>query len=211
MEIAGQKAKHVERVLDVRQGELVWVVGTVYMDLPLKPNVLEDLARDVPQSSKLGWFKHFITAPPPREKYIDENGNVAMMLEDESGRIELSGSRVFREGLVTGCVIGVLGSETTGGQFDVVDVCLPEMAPQAKWEDKMGISGKKRKLIVDNDNPNYIAFASGLDISGDMHESLETHLMMEYLTGELLCPAVCPFQVGSNIWRIRNVFQEYLA
>ena len=47
MEIAGQKAKHVERVLDIRQGELGWVVGTVYMDLPLKPNVLEDLARDV--------------------------------------------------------------------------------------------------------------------------------------------------------------------
>ena len=47
MTIAGQKAKHVERVLDVRQGELGWVVGTVYMDLPLKPNVLEDLARDV--------------------------------------------------------------------------------------------------------------------------------------------------------------------
>ncbi len=47
MEIAGQKARHVERVLDVRQGELVWVVGTIYMDLPLKPNILEDLARDV--------------------------------------------------------------------------------------------------------------------------------------------------------------------
>jgi len=47
LEIAGQKAKQVERVLDVRQGELGWVVGTVYMDLPLKPNVLEDLARDV--------------------------------------------------------------------------------------------------------------------------------------------------------------------
>ena len=47
MVIAGQKAKHVERVLEVRQGELGWIVGTVYMDLPLKPNVLEDLARDV--------------------------------------------------------------------------------------------------------------------------------------------------------------------
>lgn len=50
MEIAGQKAKYVERVLDARQGELGWVVGTVYMDLPLKPNVLEDLARDVTTS-----------------------------------------------------------------------------------------------------------------------------------------------------------------
>jgi len=47
LNIAGQNAKAIERVLDIRQGELGWVVGTVYMDLPLKPNVLEDLARDV--------------------------------------------------------------------------------------------------------------------------------------------------------------------
>jgi len=47
LNIAGQNAKEIERVLDIRQGELGWVVGTVYMDLPLKPNVLEDLARDV--------------------------------------------------------------------------------------------------------------------------------------------------------------------
>jgi len=75
--------------------------------------------------------------PPPREKYLDENGNVTIMIEDESGRIELSGNRVYREGLVTGCVVGVLGSETTGGQFDVVDVCLPEMPPQPKVGEKM--------------------------------------------------------------------------
>ena len=61
------------------------------------------------------------------------------MIEDESGRIELSGNRIFREGLVTGCVVGVLGSETTGGQFDVVDICLPDMPPQPKADEKMGI------------------------------------------------------------------------
>jgi DNA polymerase delta subunit 2 len=78
--------------------------------------------------------------PPPREKYVDDNGNVTIMIEDESGRIELTGTRIFREGLVTGCVIGLLGSETTGGQFDVIDICLPEMSPQVKRDDKMGIS-----------------------------------------------------------------------
>ena len=77
--------------------------------------------------------------PPPREKYLDEDGNVSIMLEDESGRIELTGTRIYREGLVTGCVIGILGSETTGGQFDVVDICLPEMPPQVKRDDKMGM------------------------------------------------------------------------
>lgn len=37
----------VDRVLDVRQGELCWVAGTVYMDMPLKPNILEDISQDV--------------------------------------------------------------------------------------------------------------------------------------------------------------------
>ena len=45
--IGGEKAKPVERVLDVRQGELCWVTGTVYMDMPLKPNILEDVSKDV--------------------------------------------------------------------------------------------------------------------------------------------------------------------
>jgi DNA polymerase delta subunit OB-fold domain len=76
--------------------------------------------------------------PPPRTKYVDENGNVALMLEDESGRIEMAGSRIHTEGLVTGCIIGILGTETTGGQFDVVDICLPEMAPQVPRPVKMG-------------------------------------------------------------------------
>lgn len=37
----------MERVLDVRQGELCWVAGTVYMDMPLKPNILDDLTKEV--------------------------------------------------------------------------------------------------------------------------------------------------------------------
>ncbi len=37
----------VPRVLDVEKGKLCFIIGTVYMDMPLKPNVLEDIARDV--------------------------------------------------------------------------------------------------------------------------------------------------------------------
>jgi DNA polymerase delta subunit 2 len=37
----------VDRVLDVRQGELCWVTGTIYMDMPLKPNILDDLTKEV--------------------------------------------------------------------------------------------------------------------------------------------------------------------
>lgn len=37
----------IPRVLEVQKGQLCYIVGTVYMDMPLKPNVLDDVARDV--------------------------------------------------------------------------------------------------------------------------------------------------------------------
>lgn len=39
----------VEKVLEVEKGKLCYIVGTVYMDMPLKPNIIEDIARDVSQ------------------------------------------------------------------------------------------------------------------------------------------------------------------
>jgi DNA polymerase delta subunit OB-fold domain len=39
--------KLVPRVLDVIKGQVCLIIGTVYMDMPLKPNVLEDIGRDV--------------------------------------------------------------------------------------------------------------------------------------------------------------------
>jgi len=47
LKIAGDTVHKVDRVLDVRQGELCWVAGTVYMDMPLKPNILDDISNDV--------------------------------------------------------------------------------------------------------------------------------------------------------------------
>lgn len=53
--IGGETAKKVNRVLDVRQGELCWVAGTAYMDMPLKPNILDDVSKDVsPPRIQLG-------------------------------------------------------------------------------------------------------------------------------------------------------------
>lgn len=45
--VGDEPAKKVDRVLDVRQGELCWVAGTVFMDMPLKPSILEDVSKDV--------------------------------------------------------------------------------------------------------------------------------------------------------------------
>ena len=45
--LGGERASFVERVLDVRQGQLCWIVGTVYMEMALKPNVLDDISKEV--------------------------------------------------------------------------------------------------------------------------------------------------------------------
>lgn len=72
--------------------------------------------------------QHSIPAPPPREKYHSAEDDT--MLEDESGRIRLVGERLKSVRLVTGVIIGALGIETNAGDFEVVDVCFPGMAPQ---------------------------------------------------------------------------------
>jgi hypothetical protein len=53
--IGDEPAKKAERVLDIRQGELCWVSGTVYMEMALKPNILDDVSKDVrdQQSNKM--------------------------------------------------------------------------------------------------------------------------------------------------------------
>jgi DNA polymerase delta subunit 2 len=53
------------------------------------------------------------------------------MLEDESGRIRLVGEVLKGNNLVTGVIIGALGAETAEGDFKVVDICFPGLAPQA--------------------------------------------------------------------------------
>jgi hypothetical protein len=37
----------VEKVLDVQQREISFLVGTVYLDMKLKPNILNEITKDV--------------------------------------------------------------------------------------------------------------------------------------------------------------------
>ncbi|EGX50410.1 hypothetical protein AOL_s00076g174 [Orbilia oligospora ATCC 24927] len=166
VEVNGDYVKRVDRVLDVRQGELCWITGTIYMNMPLKPNVLDDIAKD-----------HFISAPLPRQKYRDFEKD-QIMIEDESGRLELVGSKIKTEDLVTGCVVGVMGTETASGEFEVIDIVLPELPDQNPRPIPKAPSSQR----------NYVALLSGLNITGNIHESIETHLLVEYLLGEAGSP-----------------------
>lgn len=65
------------------------------------------------------------------------------MLEDESGRIKLIGKILTDAQLVTGVIVGVLGVDTSNGDFEVVDLCFAGM-PRASEDDGMDIEGKHK-------------------------------------------------------------------
>ncbi|KZT65450.1 hypothetical protein DAEQUDRAFT_759330 [Daedalea quercina L-15889] len=177
----------VPRVLEVVKGKLCYIIGTVYMDMPLKPNVLEDIARD-----------HSLPAPPPRTKYCSPDDQV--MLEDESGRIILVGDRLRAASLVTGVIVGALGIETSGGEFEVVEVCYAGMPPQpsaslewardARMDEKMDVDGG----VSDGQEDEWVALVSGLEIGAPSPADAQIQMLVEYLTGEAGGPddqAIC--------------------
>ncbi|MBE7180194.1 MAG: hypothetical protein INR71_03130, partial [Terriglobus roseus] len=175
--IAGETARRVDRVLDVRQGELCWVVGTVYMEMALKPNVLDDISKE-----------HWIAAPPPREKFVGADGAEQVMLEDESGRLRLAGPVLRGRLLVTGCIVAVLGTENRDGEFEVlevVDADLPRQAP--RWEEEDGEDAGTGKEVVRagrDKTGGKIAIISGLDIDGTRGDDLFLDQLTTFLRGE---------------------------
>jgi DNA polymerase delta subunit 2 len=177
-ELAGESARRVHRVLDVRQGQLCWIVGTVYMELPLKPNILEDISKE-----------HWVAGPPPRPTYLNKEGQVQVMLEDESGRLRLAGPILTEKLLVTGVIVAVLGTENASGDFEVLDLHIAELPPQPRrWRRDDEEQEEEGDMAVDRppQSGRKVAIVSGLEISGTAADTLNISLLLEYLLGEAL-------------------------
>ncbi|EHK96842.1 putative DNA polymerase subunit delta-2 [Glarea lozoyensis 74030] len=172
-QIGQDVVQKVDNVLGVRQGNLCWIIGTIFMDMPLKPNILDDISKD-----------------------------------DKSGRIRLVGHALENEMLVTGCIVAVMGTENSNGEFEVVDIKVPGLPPQSeRWvqvkdedeemedEKPMGNGSKMKDEDEDMEKPaptsngKKIAIVSGLGFSSTNSEhALELNLLSEFLLGEALDP-----------------------
>ncbi|KAI8144516.1 DNA polymerase alpha/epsilon subunit B-domain-containing protein [Fennellomyces sp. T-0311] len=151
------KPRHVQKVLDVTS-KRCFIVGTIYVDMQLKPNVLRDLSKECSITSTL----------MPR-KYKGTEDKVS--IEDESGRVQLVGAILEKEVWVTGMVVGLLGKETSDGSFEIQEVCYAGMPPQAPFPQ--------------NDDSKYVALVSGLNVGQNAALDLKLQMLTEYLTGEL--------------------------
>jgi DNA polymerase delta subunit 2 len=145
--------------LDVQAGELCYMLGTIYLEMPSKPNVMNNLEDD-----------NSIIRPKTPAKYKSDHDIVS--LEDESGRVEISGTCLEKEFLVSGMIVGILGKEVSSGAFEVIDICLPGMADQDP-------------LPKEKEETKYVALLSGLNIGENDGSDLKTQLLTEFLTGEL--------------------------
>jgi DNA polymerase delta subunit 2 len=108
--------------------------------------------------------------------------------------------------LVTGCIVAVMGTENANGEFEVVDLKFPDLAPQPeRWamseppfkntiKKEKGPSKRKNEDVEMTDGPSpgnggTIAIVSGLEFSGtDTSYAMELDLLLEYLLGEALDP-----------------------
>ena len=118
------------------------------------------------------------------------------MLEDESGRLRLIGTPLQWIMLVTGCIIAVMGTENADGDFEVVDLKVPDLPRQPqRWERDEGsalLANGNGKSRIDEQKKQItggkIAFISGLGINGDEGDTLTMDLLMQHLLGESCGP-----------------------
>lgn len=114
------------------------------------------------------------------------------MLEDESGRLRLTGTILQTTMLVTGCIIAVMGTENANGDFEVVDIKVPDLPRQPqRWERDEGsallTNGEGKHKVQSQKSKSAggkIAIVSGLSVGGDEGDGLTLDLLMEYLLGE---------------------------
>ncbi|GMK55458.1 hypothetical protein CspeluHIS016_0205140 [Cutaneotrichosporon spelunceum] len=171
------------RILNLQRGQLCYIVGTVYLDMPLKPNVLDEMAQS-----------HYVAAPAPRPKFFSAQDSVHV--EDESGRVRLVGPRIREErekrgGLVTGVIMGVLGVETGGGDFEVVDLCYAGMprvfmpAANGKGKEREEGEGGDAMDVDESREKTWVALVSGLSIGTETALlDMKAQLLVEWLMGE---------------------------
>lgn len=157
------------KALDAEAGTRALVIGTLFKDMKNKPNILDEINRDV--------LEH-LTVTDEEEKKADSKycgKGDALLLEDDSGRLALKipDGLADDDCLMTGVVVGALGQVNSSGELEVEGICLPGLPPQAAVP-AAAAAGER-----------YVALVSGLRVGADAHEMLPLQMLAEHLTGQL--------------------------
>ncbi|KAL2632818.1 hypothetical protein R1flu_004297 [Riccia fluitans] len=150
----------VTNILGLEEGKVCVVIGTLYKQMKLKPNILDEYSKE---RSVVG-----LVAP---SNFTDADDY--LILEDESGRVKLVGDCVTPSVYVTGVVVAVCGQAGKDGEFHVDEILEPGLAPQPAIPEKK------------SDGDKYVALVSGLMCGGSDTNPLQVQLLVDHLTGHL--------------------------
>nr|GLL24625.1 DNA polymerase delta small subunit [Ipomoea trifida] len=146
-------------VLGLKEGKECIIVGTLYKHMKLKPSVLDEYSKGR-SATALAESHNFVHS----DDYL--------VLEDESGRVKLSGSLLLPSTYVTGLVVALHGKETTAGDFLVEDVLEAGLAQQIEQP-------------LQSDEDKYVVFISGLSVGSSTSNPLQFQLLIDHITGHL--------------------------
>jgi DNA polymerase delta subunit 2 len=183
--LASAENKVVPRIIELTENVPATAVGTIVKSTPGRP--VSDTAY---HSSYEGLS--YLGVPFTQEdvfmNYCGEGDSI--VLEDESGRVELTGDGIDLHSLATGVVVAVEGTVGSTGIMTVTKVHFPTMGPQ----DEISI-GEGECSNVSGDA--HVLLLSGLDCGGpDANVSLKREMLLDYITGHFEA------KEGSNIARV---------
>ncbi|XP_073002322.1 DNA polymerase delta small subunit [Typha latifolia] len=149
----------INTVLGLEEGKECIIVGTLYKHMKLKPSILDEYSKE----------RSIVPLVKPHN-FIHPDDH--LILEDESGRVKLSGAILYPATFVTGIVLGLHGKETSDGDFSVHDILEAGLPPQIE-------------LPVSSREDKYVAFVSGLGVGSSTFNPLQFQLLVDHITGHL--------------------------
>eukprot|EP00755_Sulcionema_specki_P031587 Sspe_Gene.19355::Locus_7048_Transcript_2_2_Confidence_0.333_Length_1013::g.19355::m.19355/K02328/POLD2; DNA polymerase delta subunit 2 len=159
----------IVRIVNVT-GDRCCVMGTIYKNMVNKPNFLKQYIREV----EVGTLE---------EEVVGTSDDDHLSLEDESGRVDLTGNIPHHE-LCTGLIIAALGKVDERSRFVVEEWTFCGEAPQPALEPVL-------------DGPAYVAFVSGIAVGEPRYNPLVMQAVQDFLRGEMGC-----LDVVRNITRL---------
>lgn len=198
--IANAKAKWPElassyvRIVDIPEDKDVYLVGTMYKDMGLKPSILHEYSKkggDMPSRLK--------------QERFTQAGDQAV-LEDEGGRVTLVfGDEAEVGRCVTGTIVGVRGRVMENGDFKVTEVCFAGLAENYDGSERLQSSGMDVDSGEGASEKKYVAIVSGFGCGASQEGNsgsnmLALQLMMDTCSGILGTEATQ--RLASSITRV---------
>ena len=171
------------RIVDIPEDKEVFLVGTMYKEMGLKPSILNEYSKG--GSVALSKSK--------KEKFT-QAGDQAV-LEDEGGRVTLVFDDEARVGkCVTGTIVGVKGRVLENGDFKVAETCSAGLAENYDGSERLQSSSRSGTSNMEVDGAGsghpkkYVAIVAGFGCGASQTEDggsgmLPLQLMMDTCAG----------------------------